>query len=114
VNDRSSQPDLKHGCFICVEGNLDPKWSGYFENLRIFPGGDGWTLLYGSPSDQAALLGALEKIHGLGLTIHCLFQDWCRISSEEHSSGGDPSRGPSCPAYLIITDPQRDSPSDNS
>ncbi len=114
MNERSSQPDPKRSCFIFVEGTLDSKWSGYFENIRIFPDGDGWTLLYGSPVDQAALLGALEKLHGLGLTIHCLFQDRCPVSREHLLSDGEASAGLLCPASLLIADRQGEDLSDNN
>jgi hypothetical protein len=55
---------------IRVAGNLDRKWSDWFDGLTIVPqaGGDE-TLLTGPIADQAALHGILDKIHDLGLPL---------------------------------------------
>ena len=54
---------------IRVEGHLTERWSDWFEGLTIHnePGGE--TTLRGSFVDQAALFGALTKIHSLNLTL---------------------------------------------
>jgi hypothetical protein len=55
---------------IRVEGNLDRKWSDWFDGLTIVPqaGGDE-TILIGPIADQAALHGILDKIRDLGLSL---------------------------------------------
>jgi hypothetical protein len=54
---------------IRVKGNLDLKWSDWFDGFSITPVGDGETLLIGSVADQAALHGLLHKIRDLGLPL---------------------------------------------
>jgi hypothetical protein len=54
---------------IRVEGNLDRKWSDWFDGFTIEPQADNETLLAGSVSDQAALHGLLHKIRDLGLPL---------------------------------------------
>jgi hypothetical protein len=61
---------------IRIEGHLEGDWSDWFEGLSIQnQPGDG-TLLRGSIVDQAALLGLLNKVHALNLTITSV----CRVS----------------------------------
>jgi hypothetical protein len=54
---------------IRVKGNLDRKWSDWFDGFSITPYGDDETLLTGSVVDQPALHGMLGKIRDLGLPI---------------------------------------------
>ena len=54
---------------IRVKGNLDQKWSGWFDGFTIAPQADGATLLTGPVADQAALHGLLAKIRDLGLPL---------------------------------------------
>jgi hypothetical protein len=54
---------------IRVKGNLDLRWSDWFDGFSITPVGDDETLLIGSVADQAALHGMLHKIRDLGLTL---------------------------------------------
>ncbi len=54
---------------IRVKGNLDRKWSDWFDGLTIMPQADGETLLTGPVADQAALHGLLGKIRDLGLPL---------------------------------------------
>ena len=54
---------------IRVEGHLTDRWSDWFEGLAIQPGPCGETKLSGPLSDQSALLGVLNKIHALNLSI---------------------------------------------
>ena len=58
-------------CFyeIRIEGHLTERWSAWFEGLAIRNNQHGETILSGSFVDQAALLGALNKIHALNLTL---------------------------------------------
>ena len=54
---------------IRVKGNLDQKWSDWFDGLAIEPQAGGETLLTGLVPDQAALHGVLLKLHNLGLPL---------------------------------------------
>jgi len=52
-----------------VKGNLDTKWSDWFDGFTITPQGNDETLLIGPVVDQAALHGLLLKIRNLGLPL---------------------------------------------
>lgn len=54
---------------IRVKGNLDRKWSDWFDGFTITPQADDETLLTGQVTDQAALHGLLSKIRDLGLPL---------------------------------------------
>ena len=54
---------------IRVEGHLTDRWSEWFEGLAIRNDPNGETTLSGTLIDQAALMGALGKIHALNLTL---------------------------------------------
>jgi hypothetical protein len=60
----------KQGVYqIRVEGNLDKKWSDWFDGFTITPQANDETLLAGPVADQAALHGLLAKIRDLGLPL---------------------------------------------
>ena len=54
---------------IKVKGNLDQKWSEWFDGFTITAQADGITLLTGPVADQTALHGLLVKIRDLGLPL---------------------------------------------
>lgn len=54
---------------IRVKGNLDRKWSDWFDGFTITPQPADTTLLTGPVADQAALHGLLAKIRDLGLPL---------------------------------------------
>jgi hypothetical protein len=54
---------------IRVKGELDPKWSDWFDGFAIEPQADHETLLSGPVADQAELHGLLAKIRDLGLPL---------------------------------------------
>ena len=54
---------------IRVKGELDPRWSDWFDGFTIAPVAEGETLLTGTVADQAALHGVLHKIRDLGLPL---------------------------------------------
>ena len=54
---------------IRIEGHLTDRWSDWFDGLAIRNGPNGETILSGPLSDQAALLGVLNKIQALNLTF---------------------------------------------
>ena len=60
----------KQGAYrIRVKGNLEQKWSDWFDGFTITPQANDETLLTGPVEDQAALHGLLAKIRDLGLPI---------------------------------------------
>ncbi len=54
---------------IRVRGELDSRWSAWFEDVTVTPLGNGDTLIAGRIQDQAALHGILAKIRDLGLHL---------------------------------------------
>ena len=52
-----------------MQGVLEPRWSGWFEGLRIASDQAGQTTITGPVADQAALHGLLDKIRDLGLPL---------------------------------------------
>ncbi len=54
---------------IRVAGHLSDGWSDWFEGMDIQNHANGETSLSGPLDDQAALLGALTRIHSLNLTL---------------------------------------------
>jgi hypothetical protein len=52
-----------------VQGVLDPRWSVWFEGLRVTADQAGQTTIAGPVADQAALHGLLTKIRDLGLPL---------------------------------------------
>jgi len=54
---------------IRVRGNLEPKWSDWFDGFAITSVADDETTLVGPVVDQAALHGMLHKIRDLGLPL---------------------------------------------
>jgi hypothetical protein len=57
---------------IQVQGVISQGWLDYFEDLQTsVEGEDGWatTTLTGWATDQAALVGLLQKLYNLGLVL---------------------------------------------
>jgi hypothetical protein len=54
---------------IRVQGHLTDRWADWFEGLAIRNDRDGETTLCGLLVDQAALFGALARIHDLSLVL---------------------------------------------
>ena len=54
---------------IRVEGHLTDRWSDWFDGLAIQAAPNHETILTGPIDDQAALLGVLNKIQGLNLSL---------------------------------------------
>lgn len=60
------KPGIYH---IRVKGNLDQRWSDWFDGFGITSQAGDETLLTGLVADQAALHGVLNKIRDLGLPL---------------------------------------------
>ena len=57
-------------CFeIHVRGQLDESWSDWLEGLDVTLLENGEMILTGRIVDQAALMGTLNKLYGLNLTL---------------------------------------------
>jgi hypothetical protein len=69
MNRRRSPDDTPARYCIQVRGALDPRWSGWFDELAISHDDDGNTLLAGPVSDQAALYGLINRLRDLGMTL---------------------------------------------
>ena len=54
---------------IRVKGQLDSKWSDWLEGLEMKLLDNGGMILWGPIVDQAALMGVLNKLNRLNLTI---------------------------------------------
>jgi hypothetical protein len=54
---------------IRVQGHIGSAWSRWFDDLTVEEQDDGSTCLRGALPDQAALLGLLNKIRDLGMTL---------------------------------------------
>lgn len=54
---------------IRIRGQLDQRWSDWFEGLTLLALENGDTLLTGLVVDQAALYGILKKVRDLGLPL---------------------------------------------
>ena len=58
------------GCYeIRVKGQLDESWSDWLEGLEVKLVDNGEMILYGYITDQAALMGTLNKLYGLNLAL---------------------------------------------
>jgi hypothetical protein len=90
---RTSEGGIYH---IRVKGQLDDKWGDWFEGFVMASRDNGETLLTGSVADQAALHGALSKIHGLGLPLLLVRRSDCPCSSKRCPRRG---RCQECAAY---------------
>jgi hypothetical protein len=54
---------------IKVKGNLEPKWSDWFDGFTVTRQPNDETVLTGQVADQPALHGLLAKIRDLGLPL---------------------------------------------
>ena len=54
---------------IRIQGQLDSRWSEWFEGFTLAVDSEGNTILTGPVIDQAALHGLLRRIGDLGVTL---------------------------------------------
>jgi hypothetical protein len=74
---------------IRVAGQLDPRWSTWFDGLTVRREGDGTTVLIGVIADQAALHGLLQRVRDLGLQLISV----TRAELDQFGSPSDPGVG---------------------
>lgn len=72
---------------IRIKGNLKQDWSDWFGGILISNLSDGEVILSGEIPDQSALLGLLNRIHGLNLELLSFSQ------SDKHLPGFSKSEG---------------------
>ncbi|MGZ6347625.1 MAG: hypothetical protein ACXWNC_08700 [Anaerolineales bacterium] len=57
-------------CFeIHVKGQLDESWSDWLDGMEVKLSDNGEMILFGHIEDQAALMGILNKLYRLNLTL---------------------------------------------
>jgi hypothetical protein len=54
---------------IRLKGHLDPRWTAWFDGLRLSLEADGTTLLRGEVADESALHGLLQRVRDAGLPL---------------------------------------------
>jgi hypothetical protein len=54
---------------IRVRGELDPRWSSWFDGLHVECARPGETVIVGPVADQAALHGVLARVRDLGMPL---------------------------------------------
>jgi hypothetical protein len=54
---------------IRIQGQLDGRWSAWFDGMELVLADDGSTLIRGQVADQAALHGLIQKVRDLGLPL---------------------------------------------
>lgn len=54
---------------IRVQGHLDPRWTAWFDGLKLTREPGGTTLIEGEVIDQSALHGLLQKLRDAGLPL---------------------------------------------
>jgi hypothetical protein len=70
VNNGTLSNGTRGGGFeIHVRGQLDESWSDWLEGLDVTLLENGEMILSGHIGDQAALMGTLNKLYGLNLTL---------------------------------------------
>ena len=74
VNNNTNQGTLsagsQEGTFeIHVRGQLDESWSDWLEGMEVKLADNGEMILFGHIGDQAALMGVLNKLYRLNLTL---------------------------------------------
>ena len=69
---------------VRIKGTLKPDWSDWFGELIISSPSDEETIFRGEVPDQSALLGLLNRIHGLNLRLLSFsqFDDFATAQSE--------------------------------
>ena len=78
-----------HRYRIVIEGELGPRYASAFDGMTL-RADNGETEISGPIIDQSHLQGLLERIAGLGLTLHSLNP----LETENAETGGQPHPQP--------------------
>jgi hypothetical protein len=70
---------------VIVKGQLNDKWSGWFDGLTISHSSDDETILIGIVADQAALYGIISRLRDLGLPLISVSSKEKKENSREHN-----------------------------
>lgn len=74
---------------IHVRGHLDDSWSDWLEGLEVKLVDNGEMILTGLITDQAALMGVINKLNGLNLTLLSVSEvNQKKLSQGRYQSGG--------------------------
>jgi len=71
TGDHDARSSQSEGRFfeIHVKGHLSSEWSDWLEGMEVKLLDNGEMILFGTIVDQAALMGILNKVHRLNLTL---------------------------------------------
>lgn len=69
---------------IHFKGQIDAKWSGWFDGLAISHPETDETLLAGLVADSASLYGILARLRDLGLQLTSVNSEEIKENSHEH------------------------------
>ena len=70
---------------VIVKGQLNDKWSGWFDGLTISHFNGDETILIGIVADQAALYGIISRLRDLGLRLVSVSSKEIKENSHEHN-----------------------------
>jgi hypothetical protein len=75
MSEMSTGPTHQPGTYeIRLEGHLDPRWTAWFDGMRLTKQSDGTTVLSGPVVDQSALHGLLQRVRDVGLPLVSVIQ----------------------------------------
>ena len=74
TNEATGRPNDRTWYEIRLQGRLDRRWSGWFDDMSLTTDTDGTTVLCGPVMDQAALHGLLARLRDLGLPLIAVTQ----------------------------------------
>jgi len=74
TNEAAGRPNDRTWYEIRLQGRLDRRWSGWFDDMSLTTDTDGTTVLCGPVMDQAALHGLLARLRDLGLPLIAVTQ----------------------------------------
>jgi hypothetical protein len=89
IASRTTSPADRSRYEIRLRGQLDPRWSDWFEGFTLTVS-DEHTTLTGSVADQAALHGLIRRVGDLGLTLISVTALPSNSPSTEHPEGDTP------------------------
>jgi hypothetical protein len=87
----ADQPSDSSSYEIRLQGQLEPRWAGWFDGMTLTAEPDGTTTLRGPVVDQSALHGVLARLRDLGVPLISL----TRVAADQQpsqSSAAPPDR----------------------